>query len=123
MEEINTRDMVIKVKTIAPDMPAVRMAKIFNVSKQRISFILKNENLSGRVKKMSTLYCLSCNNNILSGRFCNSVCKHKYHYIKVPCTYCGKIKIMLKSRYDRNKKNNQQIFCDHECSHLWYWKY
>ena len=116
--KLTSRERIRKFRRKDPMMPASEMAKRLNLTKGRISQILKSEDMITAFPQHSKVYyCLVCNNVLeKKGRFCNSECRFKYYRIRVNCSYCTVPFYLRRGEIiQRHQRGYKNVYCSREC--------
>lgn len=61
-------------------------------------------------------YCKTCGKEIEVGNYCSD-CRPKWktNIVIIPCTQCGKLFVIRKSRFDTQKRRYKNIYCSQGC--------
>lgn len=79
------------------------------------------------MKQLMTKTCEVCGKEFqcgvaAKGRGCSPSCRRKILYptgpemVTINCAYCGKPKVMMRSRVDYYTRIGRSLFCNHRCS-------
>lgn len=100
----------------------------FGVTRERIRQILTENNLPTRHFVQNQYICLNCRQPFKRPHkghlFCSLKCRHDYAYIKIACTWCGKLneyhaKTMLWKIQNNPLARGKASFCDKHCQGKW----
>jgi|TARA_Y100000310_G_scaffold162986_1_gene162918 hypothetical protein len=114
---IERREMVLRLRTINPEMKASHIAKEIGVTRERVRQILNMLGLPTRVGLLPVEYCLQCgkprNRNRL---FCSRACAWESKYIYLKCMGCGNdFKRREKLHAHNLRKGSSYVFCSKSC--------
>ena len=121
----NIREKVIQERKQNPRWTLQQIADKCKVSKQRIHYILKSEDLPtkifnrswGKSRYKNCHFCKSLMPRGTGMNYCNNICRENNIYMNVGCNFCGKNKKLLKSKTMRKIKHLKQyhFFCNRQC--------
>jgi transcription elongation factor Elf1 len=125
--EPNIRERITNLRKADLHLTMSEIARIANVSRQRVHQILKEEGLPTshqiRIKnqiKKNLYECPVCG-TLTSLRFCSEECKKKWREVPVVCTRCGKLFIRDRHQFLTNyPQHNDGLFCSKVCTGKWY---
>ena len=104
----DTRSLVKALRSNHPDIPAVEIAELLSISRERVRQILKTEDLPTRIKSEPVYYgeCKVCGGGLLIGRktYCSVECRSIDCRVSFRCDYCGQTKEILQSIYEVQKR-------------------
>ena len=118
-----TRERIVTLRSNHPSLPAVRIAELLSVSRERVRQILKTEGLPTRVRP-DYGNCTVCGNSLESGRkaYCSTACRSKDCRVSFRCDYCGESKEILQSVYNAQKKRGYRfMYCSIQCRNFGKW--
>ena len=114
---ISTRQRVVTLRSHYPTLPAVRIAELLSISRERVRQILKTEGLLTRIKP-DYGDCIVCGTALEIGRksYCSMACKSADCRVTFRCDYCGHSKEILQSVYNAQKRRGYQyMYCSIRC--------
>jgi len=120
---ISTRQRVVTLRSRYPTLPAVRIAELLSISRERVRQILKTEGLLTRIKP-DYGSCIVCGTALEIGRksYCSIACKSADCRITFRCDYCGQPKEILQSVYNAQKRRGYQyMYCSIRCRNNGKW--
>lgn len=120
---ISTRQRVVTLRSRYPTLPAVRIAELLSISRERVRQILKTEGLLTRIKP-DYGSCIVCGTALEIGRksYCSIACKSADCRITFRCDYCGQSKEILQSVYNAQKRRGYQyMYCSIRCRNNGKW--
>ena len=123
MELQSTRQQIVTLRSKYPSLPAVRIAELLSVSRERVRQILKAEGLPTRVRPYYG-ECKRCSAELSSGRktYCSVECRSADCRISFRCDYCGQDKQILQSVYHAQKKRGYNyMYCSISCRNFGKW--
>ena len=118
-----TRERIVTLRANNPNLPAVRIAELLSVSRERVRQILKAEGLPARVKPYYGA-CKVCGDNLESGRkaYCAIACRSVDCRVSFRCDYCGETKEVLQSVYNAQKRRGYRfMYCSISCRNFGKW--
>ena len=121
----NTRNKIIQLRKRNPKWTLQQIANECNISKQRVHYILKSENLPtkifnkswGKGKYKNCHFCKSLMPRNTGINYCNNMCRDNDLFINYPCSFCHEnIKINRKVMMKKvNKLQQYNFFCGRKC--------
>ena len=118
-----TRERIVTLRSNHPSLPAVRIAELLSVSRERVRQILKTEGLPTRVRP-DYGDCTVCGKSLESGRkaYSSTACRSKDCRVSFRCDYCGESKEILQSVYNAQKKRGYRfMYCSIQCRNFGKW--
>ena len=118
-----TRERFVTLRSNHPDLPAVRIAELLSVSRERVRQILKTEGLPTRVRP-DYGNCTVCGEALKSGRkaYCSTTCRSVDCRVSFRCDYCGQSKVILQSIYNAQKTRGYKfMYCSIQCRNFGKW--
>lgn len=118
-----TRERIVTLRSNHPTLPAVRIAELLSVSRERVRQILKTEGLPTRVRPYYGS-CVVCGNDLESGRkaYCSTACRSIDCRVSFRCDYCGQPKEVLQSVYNAQKRRGYKfMYCSIQCRNFGKW--
>ena len=115
------KNKVVRLRKKNPFMRVSEIAKELGATKQRVWAVLHRRGLDTNPPRLRpTLYCVVCNNAILSRTkkrpLCSKECSAKNRRIKLACDYCTSTIYRLKSEVRRSQAlKYQHAFCNNQC--------
>ncbi len=119
-----TRNLIRTLKLNQPDMPAVEIAKLLSISKERVRQCLVAEGLPTRVRP-DYGECEVCGTALKAGRkaYCSTACRSIDCRVSFRCDYCGQAKAVLQSVYNAQKRRGYKyMYCSHQCRSFGKWE-
>ena len=120
------RDTRSLVKALRSNHPAVEIAELLSISRERDRQILKTEDIPTRIKSEPIYYgeCKVCGGGLLLGRkaYCSVECRSIDCRTSFRCDYCGQTKEILQSIYEVQKKRGYKyMYCSISCRNSGRW--
>jgi len=118
-----TRERIVTLRSNHPKLPAVRIAELLSVSRERVRQILKAEGLPTRIK---SYYgdCKVCGEAREPGRksYCSLACRSADCRVSFRCDYCGQTKELLQSVFNAQKRRGYKfMYCSVNCRNFGKW--
>ena len=105
-----TRERIVTLRSNHPSLPAVRIAELLSVSRERV--------------RPDYGDCTVCGKSLESGRkaYCSTACRSKDCRVSFRCDYCGESKEILQSVYNAQKKRGYRfMYCSIQCRNFGKW--
>jgi hypothetical protein len=128
LDATSSMDAVQILRASNPDMLAIDIAKLLDISRERVRQILVASNLPTdptKYKERTTPYtCIDCGKNVGSRHTRTKRCKACYlkdhaASVVVNCNWCGKSKTIHKSTYETTMSHKYgykgRFFCNRHC--------
>jgi hypothetical protein len=120
---ISNRQKVFALREGDPNLAAVRIAEILNITRERVRQILKQAGLPTYIPKHYG-YCALCGKDKPTSRitYCSPECKFKANRISFKCTFCGNSKTVRRSSYNTQiRRGYKHMYCSVECRQRGNW--
>lgn len=116
---VGARQKVIELRKTHPEFTLFDIAGIINVSKQRVSQILKSENLPRHSTKYKSKYnvCKMCGRATIN-KFCSSECKDNGSNIFIACDFCKTSQKVSNKKHAYQMKFQKHFYCSNQCRYL-----
>ena len=121
--EITSRERVLDIRDRLPSIPAIRIAEMLSISRERVRQILKEEGLPTQIPRHYG-WCLLCEEAIPATRkdYCSADCRREATRITFTCDFCGINKTILRCIYNAQKKRGyKNMYCSRDCRNHGTW--
>ena len=135
-KNIEKTNAIVTMRVANPELTLQEIGTYFNLTRERIRQILKNNNVPTRaISKFPPAKCANCQKPLTNTNgsaihltastpaksYCNTQCREAKLYDYYSCDYCGKLVWKRKKEYKHLKTLSQTFHCSHSCSHLHQW--
>ena len=122
---VNTtnREKVSLLRQKDPSMPAVRIAEVLNISRERVRQLLSEAGLQTQFRKHYG-WCELCGSRMPSNRktYCSNECRTAAKHVTFQCDYCGQDKVLTWSVYNAQKRRGyKHMYCSIQCRNWGKW--
>ena len=120
----NTRNLIKKLRSNYPDLPAVKIAEMLSISRERVRQCLVAEGLPTKIRP-DYGNCEVCGTALKSGRkaYCSTKCRSIDCRVSFRCDYCGQTKSVLQSIYNAQKRRGYKyMYCSISCRNFGKWE-
>ena len=121
----SNRDLVVSLRQLNPNMPAIRIAEALNISRERVRQLLNEADLPTYFRKQYGL-CELCGSEMPPNRkfYCSAPCRTKAKRITFQCDYCGRDKVLILAVYNAQKRRGyKHMYCSIQCRNLGKWAF
>ena len=121
----SNRDLVVSLRQLNPNMPAIRIAEALNISRERVRQLLNEADLPTYFRKQYGL-CELCGSEMPPNRkfYCSAPCRTKAKRITFQCDYCGRDKVLILAAYNAQKRRGyKHMYCSIQCRNLGKWAF
>ena len=128
---MSTTEKVLHLRSVDPNLPAVEIARLLDVTRERVRQILSTAGLDTDVRKkileekLKEYKCQGCGGPLsaINRKYCSRDCFYnsiKATWIYFPCTNCGiTVQIRGSMQKVRVSRGNKRTFCTRDCFHQW----
>jgi len=120
----NTRNRIKLLRSNYPDLPAIKIAEMLSISRERVRQCLVAEGLPTKIRP-DYGNCEVCGTALKSGRkaYCSIKCRSIDCRVSFRCDYCGQTKAVLQSVYNAQKKRGYKyMYCSIKCRNFGKWE-
>jgi len=121
----SNRDKVLALRESNPNLPAVRIAEILMITRERVRQILKQEGLPTYIPRHYG-YCRWCRKDKPTSRttYCSTECRFEATRITFTCTFCGIPKRLRRSVFNAQmRRGYKHMYCSVECRQRGNWAF
>jgi len=111
------RELVLDIRQKLPNLPAIRIAEMLSISRERVRQILKTEGLPTSIPRHYG-WCEVCGGPMPPTRktYCSAKCRHDAVRVTFSCDYCGESKTVLQCFYNAQKRRGyKNMYCSIGC--------
>jgi hypothetical protein len=121
----STDQKVLQIREQSPELPAVKIAEMLSLSRERVRQILNEFGLPTKIPRDYGL-CAYCNGQMSPGqkRFCSAECRSESIKVTFICDYCQQPKKVIRSVYKASiKRGYKHMYCSKDCRNHGKWLY
>jgi len=119
------RGKVYLLRQQNPKMPAIRIAEILNISRERVRQLLNEAGLPTSFPKQYG-WCALCGGAMPANRkaYCSKECSTKGKRVTFQCDYCGQDRVLIQSAYNAQKRRGyKHMYCSIKCRNWGKWAF
>jgi len=119
------REMVSILRQQNPSMPAIRIAEILKISRERVRQLLTEAGLPTHFIKQYG-WCELCGGAMPATRksYCSKECRTKGIRVTFQCDYCGQDKVLIRATYNAQKRRGyKHMYCSIQCRNWGKWAF